>query len=148
MLLDIIKEEYVQLDIQVEDWEDAIKKSAQPLVNDLKITEEYVDKIINISKEIGPYIVITKHVALPHAPIEFGALQPAMGITRLQKPVVSGNESNDPVKYLFCMSAENSNMHLEVMSELVELLSDDDFYHILSTATDSKEILRFIKNKL
>lgn len=88
--------------------------------------------------------MITKHVALPHAPVENGALAPAMGITTLEVPVVSGNQTNDPVKYLFCMSATDSESHLQAMADLVELLSNDEFYSLLDTAKTAKEILAFI----
>lgn len=143
----MIKEEFIQLNIEAKDWEDAIRQSANPLLTGKMITAEYIDKIIEISKTIGPYIVITKHVALPHAPVENGALDAAMGITRLKIPVVSGNQANDPVKYLFCMSTKDSDSHLQSMAELVELLSDKGFYEMLAEAETPKEILTYIKAK-
>ena len=144
MLSKKIKEEFIQLNIEVTDWEEAIRQSATPLLTGKKVTAEYIEKIIEISRTIGPYIVITKHVALPHAPVENGALAPAMGITTLEVPVVSGNQTNDPVKYLFCMSATDSESHLQAMADLVELLSNDEFYSLLDTAKTAKEILAFI----
>ena len=57
---------------------------------------------------MGPYIVITKHVALPHARPEAGALESAIGIATLKHPVKFGNKDNDPVKYLFCLSATDN----------------------------------------
>ncbi|MBL1225099.1 PTS sugar transporter subunit IIA [Enterococcus sp. BWR-S5] len=145
MLSEMINEEFIQLKIEVNDWEDAVRQSAKPLIKGGKITEGYVDKIIEIAHDTGPYIVITKHVALPHAPSEFGALGLAMGITTLKKPVVFGNQANDPVKYLFCMSATDSEAHLESMAELVDLLSNESFYHLLDSAASADEILTYIK---
>lgn len=144
MLSKMIKEEFIQLNIDVTNWEEAIRQSATPLLTGNKIKAEYIDKIIEISQTIGPYIVITKHVALPHAPVENGALAPAMGITTLKTPVISGNQANDPVKYLFCMSAKDSESHLQSMAELVELLSNDEFYQMLDGAESAKEILAYI----
>lgn len=140
----MIKEEFIQLEIEATDWEDAIRKSAQPLLGGGKITTEYIEKIIETSQTLGPYFVITKHVALPHASTEYGALGLAMGITTLKTPVVSGNDTNDPVKYLFCMSARDSETHLESMAELVNLLSDRKFYQILDTARKPMDILNYI----
>ena len=140
----MIKEEFIQLGIEVGDWEEAIRKSAAPLLSGGKITAEYIEKIIETTQTLGPYIVVTKHVALPHAPTQYGALDLAMGITTLKTPVVSGNESNDPVKYLFCMSAKDSESHLESMAELVDLLSDQKFYQVLESAKEPKDILNYI----
>ncbi|MGX7262685.1 PTS sugar transporter subunit IIA [Enterococcus crotali] len=144
MLSEMIKEEFIQLNIEVADWEEAIRRSADPLLDGGKITAEYVEKIIETTQTLGPYIVVTKHVALPHAPTQYGALGLAMGITTLKTPVKSGNKANDPVKYLFCMSAKDSETHLESMAELVNLLSDQYFYQILDSAKNPMDILKYI----
>ncbi|MFD2305725.1 PTS sugar transporter subunit IIA [Enterococcus termitis] len=147
MLSDMIKKEFIQLELEVTDWEEAIRQSAAPLLNLGKITDEYVEKIIETTRTVGPYIVVTKHVALPHAPTQYGALDLAMGITTLKTPVISGNKTNDPVKYLFCMSAKDSETHLESMAELVNLLSDKEFYQVLDSAKEPQEILTYIYEK-
>ncbi|WP_375269825.1 PTS sugar transporter subunit IIA [Enterococcus sp. DIV0212c] len=144
LLSEMIKEEFIQLELEVSDWEEAIRRSAEPLLNGGKITAEYIEKIIETTRTSGPYIVITKHVALPHAPTQYGALDLAMGITTLKTPIISGNKSNDPVKYLFCMSAKDSETHLESMAELVNLLTDQKFYQLLDTAKHPADILNYI----
>ena len=70
MLSELLKEDYIQLDISVENFDEAIKASAQPLLTADVIENEYISSILSIYHEIGPYIVITKQIALPHAPIE------------------------------------------------------------------------------
>ncbi|MFD1899762.1 PTS sugar transporter subunit IIA [Enterococcus termitis] len=101
-------------------------------------------KLLKRLERLKLYIVVTKHVALPHAPTQYGALDLAMGITTLKTPVISGNKTNDPVKYLFCMSAKDSETHLESMAELVNLLSDKEFYQVLDSAKEPQEILTYI----
>ncbi|MBS6381728.1 MAG: PTS sugar transporter subunit IIA [Streptococcus sp.] len=59
MLSDLLTEDLVQLNVVASNWEDAIRKSAQPLVDNKKVTEGYVDDIIKGVNELGPYIVIT-----------------------------------------------------------------------------------------
>ncbi len=46
MLSDLLTEDLVQFDVVASNWEDAIRKSAQPLVDNKKVTEGYVDDII------------------------------------------------------------------------------------------------------
>ena len=108
MLKDLTDEKLIRLNIEAADWEEAIRKSAQPLIDEHKVKPSYVDDMITGVKENGPYIVLTKHVALPHARPESGALESAIGIATLKTPVVFGNEANDPVKYLFCLSAKDN----------------------------------------
>lgn len=67
MLKDLTDTSLIRLNIEADDWQTAIRKAAQPLVDHKKVKAAYVDEIINGVLEMGPYIVITKHVALPHA---------------------------------------------------------------------------------
>jgi len=150
MLENIIDEDFIQLNVSASNWEEAIKKAADPLVLKKVISIEYVNKIIEIAKETGPYIVIAENVALPHAPTEYGANKTAMGITVLTEPIEFGNKINDPVKYLFTFVAEDNESHLEALAELVTLLEDKVFFELLDNSTDKKEILSYInkvKNK-
>lgn len=145
MLSDLTNENLIKLKIPATNWEEAIRNSAAVLVENGKATQEYIDAMVNSTKESGPYIVITKHVALPHARPESGAKEIAIGIATLENPVVFGNEDNDPVKYVFSLSAVDNNSHLRAMSELVELLEMDEFFRTLDNAKDAKEVINFIK---
>lgn len=145
MLSNVIQKEFIQLDVEAENFEDAIVKATKPLLDSGLISIDYVNKIIEIYEETGPYIVITKNVALPHAPHEFGARGLAIGLTILRNPVKSGHEINDPVKYLFSLSSPDSHQHLESISSLVNLLSQPEFIDELSMAKDKDKVISIIK---
>lgn len=147
MLTDLTNEKLIKLKVPATNWEEAIRNSASVLVENGKATQEYIDAMVASTKENGPYIVITKHVALPHARPEAGAKEIAIGIATLENPVVFGNEDNDPVKYVFSLSAVDNNSHLRAMSELVELLDMEEFFVTLDNAKDAKEIIDFIKKQ-
>lgn len=144
MLKDLLNEELILLNIDASDWEDAIRKAAQPLVDEKKVTESYVDDIIVGVKNNGPYIVLTEHVALPHARPESGALESAIGVATLKTPIEFGNEANDPVKYLFTLSAKDSSQHLSALSELAGLFEDKGFFNLLDNSNNPKEIIEYI----
>jgi mannitol/fructose-specific phosphotransferase system IIA component (Ntr-type) len=101
--------------------------------------------MVDTAKGSGAYIVITKHVALPHARPEAGTKEIAIGIATLENPIEFGHSDNDPVKYVFCLSAVDNNSHLHAMAELVELFEMDEFFKTLDNAKDAKEIIDFIK---
>lgn len=147
MLSDLLDESLVLLDVEASDWEDAIRKAAQPLVDNKKVTPSYVDDIIKGVNELGPYIVITEHVALPHARPESGALESAVGIVTLKEPVEFGSADNDPVKYLFPLSAKDNDSHLGALQSLVELLSDPDFFAQLDSSSTPKDVVDLVHAK-
>lgn len=147
MLSEITSQDFIQLNVEAKDWKEAISKSARVMVENGKITDDYIQAMIKNTEENGPYIVITEHVALPHARPEDGALETAIGITTLKNPVVFGHELNDPVKYIFCLSTVDNNSHLRALAELVELLDDEKFYEVLGQADTSTEIIEYIAEK-
>ena len=90
------------------------------------VSDMISEKLIRIDVEAADWKEAIResaqHIALPHAPSEYGAKELAMGITVLRRPIEFGNEANDPVKYLFCLSAKDSNSHLESLAQLVDRL--------------------------
>ena len=144
MLKDLTSENLIKLNIEATDWEDAVRKAAQPLLDAGKVKQSYVDDIIVGAKESGPYFVLAQHVALPHARPEAGALESAIGIATLKTPVEFGSEANDPVKYLFCLSARNNTEHLEALADLAERLEDENFFKMLDNATGAEAVLAYL----
>lgn len=144
MLKEMTDETLIRLNIEADDWQDAIRKAAAPLVEQQKVKPSYVDEIINGVLEMGPYIVITEHVALPHARPEAGALQSAIGIATLKKPIEFGNKNNDPVKYMFTLSATDNNGHLQALAEMAGLFEEKEFFKMLDTATSPKDVMNYL----
>ena len=144
MLKDLTNEKLIRLHIHAKNWEDAIRQAAQPLIDEHKVKQEYVDDMVQGVKENGPYIVITKHIALPHARPESGTLESAIGISTLDTPIEFGNDANDPVKFLFCLSAKDNMEHLQALAELAEMFENDEFYQVLENAKNEKEIMDYI----
>ncbi|WP_018752925.1 BglG family transcription antiterminator [Paenibacillus sanguinis] len=145
MLKELVDEKLVQLKVPAQSWEEAIRKSAAVLVENNKVTQEYVDAMVNSARESGAYIVISKHVALPHARPKMGTKEMAISIATLEQPIEFGHRDNDPVKYVFALSAVDSSSHLRAMSELAELLEMEEFFELLDHAADAKKIIDFIK---
>lgn len=146
MLSDLLDEGFVQLGVEASDWEDAVTKATRPLLDAKKITPDYVEDIIAGVKDLGPYIVIAPHVALPHARPECGALESAVGVVTLKEPVEFGS-ANDPVRYLFPLSATDDDGHLGALQSLVEILSDADFFAQLDRAKTPVEVVELVKSK-
>lgn len=147
MLQESIEESYIQLDVEAENFEEAIKKSFDPLIENGAVTNKYVEAVIRIYQETGPYIVITKNIALPHAPVEDGANKLGLGFVRLKVPVVSGHKTNDPVKYLFPLSAKASNDHIELLSKLADLLSQQRFIEFLEKVSSKEEFINYFNQQ-
>ena len=69
----ILTEKTVDVKAEVQDWEEAVRAAGELLYDNGDVEACYIDNMINIVKEVGPYIVLLKGVALAHARPEQGA---------------------------------------------------------------------------
>ena len=144
-LTDMIWPEIISLDLEAATPEEAIRKTYEPMVRQHCVLPSYVEECIRTSTR---YMVITKHVALPHAKPEAGAITCGLGIGVLKTPLTFGIPENDPVKYIFALSAVNNSSHLCAMAELIHLFNDQNFYQLLDNAHSSQEVMEYIRDHL
>lgn len=144
-LSEMMHSSIMQLQVEAKDWREAIRIAGQPMIDHLYVKESYIEEIIRIMETEGPYVVITKHIALPHTKPSAGALRCGLGLTVLKEPVVFGSKEHDPIKYIFTLSAIDNESHLTAMSQLLELFNDEQFYTLLNTTDQVDDVMEYIK---
>ena len=147
-LLSMIKKEGIKVNVCANDWEDAILKVGELMVEIGVARPEYAEGMIKTVKEMGPYIVITKGIALPHARPEEGALKTALVIVKLKKPINFGNPDNDPVDILIGLTAVDKKSHIKALAQLARVLQQSDALKKLHEANTSEEIYDIIRTAL
>ncbi|POT98018.1 PTS mannitol transporter subunit IIA [Escherichia sp. ESNIH1] len=135
-----LNNEKVQYVDKVTDWKEAIQIAGLPLLNEVAISQRYIEAIIRQKEEIGPYFVIAPRIAMPHARPEEGAKALGLSVVKLAEAVVFDADENDPVDTLFMFSAPDSNSHIEMISQLAELLSDEDEMEKLFNVRSKEEL--------
>ena len=95
----MIKKEHIKSIESVQNWEEAIRIAAESLLQDQSITENYVQKMISNVREMGPYIVISNDIAIPHARPEDGVLKTAVAILKLKNRVGCRVESRRAIRF-------------------------------------------------
>lgn len=145
-LLNMMEESIIQLQVTADSWQDAIQKAGKPMVEHLFVKQSYIDEIIRIMEAEGPFVVITKHVALPHTKPSAGALRCGIGITALKNGIPFGSKEHDPIKYIFTLSAIDNERHLTAMSQLLELFNDAHFYQLLDQADSPAQVMDYIRH--
>lgn len=127
MITNYLTKDNMQHVKSVNEWEEAIKLAAKPLLKKKIIETVYIDNMIQSVLDNGPYIVLKDYFALPHAKAGEGVNEVGMSLLTLEDPIdLKGN----PVKIFLVLAAVDSSTHLEALSELSELLMDDDVYDI------------------
>ncbi|MGA8120410.1 PTS sugar transporter subunit IIA [Rouxiella badensis] len=119
---------------RVEDWRAAIRLSAAPLLSAGAISPDYVDAIFASHQQLGPYYVIAPGLAMPHARPEEGVITPGLSMLYVKQGVNFDAQENDPVYVIVMLCAINGEEHLEMISHLAELFSDEDDFQALIKA--------------
>lgn len=142
MLEDVLTDNKVLINKRADNWQEAIELAAQPLLKEGYIKSSYIEAMIEAVEEHGPYIVLGKHLALPHARPEEGVNQLGVSVATFPDGVNFGHEELDPVKIVFCLAATDSYSHLNIMKELVSLINDSEK---LEKLINSKKVEEFKK---
>ncbi|WP_188455795.1 BglG family transcription antiterminator [Virgibacillus oceani] len=146
MLKELLTESTIQLEDHVSNWEEAIKVAAKPLVTQLSITQEYVQAMIDNVKELGPYVVIAPNIALPHARPEAGVQRLGMSLLRLKESVNFSDEEKHRAQLIIVLAAIDNQTHLKALSQLTEMLSDEENVQRLIDSANTDEVLDLINN--
>ncbi|MDV2621804.1 PTS sugar transporter subunit IIA [Pediococcus acidilactici] len=135
-----LNEENIQVVDSVNDWQGAIKKASEPLLNSGAITTEYVENMIASVKKNGPYMVLADYFALMHARPGFGVNKLGMSLLVVKRPV---DLSGKPVKIFFVMAAIDNKSHLESLQRIMSVFMDEESYQIILNGRKEKIISLF-----
>lgn len=129
MALDLaeeIPEESIAVQAAAETWEDVITVAGDLLVAGGVTTAAYTDEMIETVNKLGPYIVIAPGIALAHSRPSPAVLKTGLSLATLATPVEFGSKKNDPVRLVIGLAALDHDSHLELMSTLAKLLSNQE----------------------
>ncbi|UXY08746.1 PTS sugar transporter subunit IIA [Kosakonia sp. ML.JS2a] len=143
----MIARQAIQLDHPANTPEQAILAAGNALLASDACTESYVQAMVDNFHQFGPYFVIAPGLAMPHARPEQGALTPQISFIRLRQPVAFGHSDNDPVSLVLGLSATGQDQHIQLIQQLVTLLSDEHTYHTFLHSTDAEAIFSCFTHK-
>ncbi|MFL8952222.1 BglG family transcription antiterminator [Helcococcus kunzii] len=143
-LSDILKPEFMRFEIEAKDWKESIVKSSRILFENDIIEERYTEAMIRNIEEYGPYIVVSKGVAIPHASSEEGVKKTAMSLIKLKNPVPFGVEGLDPIQYVISLSSLN-NEHFYAFFDLVNGLQNEEIKQEFISANSSSDMEKVLK---
>lgn len=126
---------------RAQDWKDAIRLSVEPLIADGLAEPRYLEGIYNNVAQNGDYIIVAPGFAIPHTRPENGALGTGFSMVKLRKSVAFS--SGEQVNLLIALVATDANAHLDMLSELTDLMMDDEVM-VRINAAESTEALKEI----
>ncbi len=142
-LSDLIPLGRIQLQHTVRDWKEAVEVAANPLIKNQFINENYVNKMIENMNHYGPYVVLSKRLALPHANSADGVNETGMSLLRLEEPVDLFGFS---IHLFVVLASWDNKQHLRALNQLTSIAKDEERLNRLIAARDQKEIAKLLKH--
>jgi len=143
VLKDLLTEKTIKLKAKASNWEEAIRIGGELLVKNDFVEPRYVDAMVRNVREMGPYIVIAPGIAMPHARPEDGVKKVCMSLVTFEEPVVFNN--NKEVKIMVSLGATDQYSHLQTLSDLMKLLSDNSYVDRILKASKIEEVIEVIE---
>lgn len=120
-LSDLLTPKRIQCGLHAEDWKSAVSQAAEILLESGDITSEFIDSTISTVCSAGPYIVISRGVALVHSAIGVGINNLAMSLSTFPDGVRFNHPLHDPVRLVFCLAPIDNESHIEALHGIIDL---------------------------
>lgn len=148
LLQDLLSEDNVSFRYPAETWEDVIRHGGQLMV-DAGFTElTYTEAMIDVVRDMGPYIVLAPGLAMPHARPEMGAKQVGAALVTLEKPIDFGSPENDPVSVAIFLCAPNKDEHIQLLTDIATLFEDEEFLDAAVNFESIEDVQSFLAEHL
>ena len=136
MLQGLLLEEDIQFEDKVENWEDAIRLVAHPLLRKGKIEESYITAMIQNVKE-----------NLPHSRPEDGVREKGMSLLKLSEPINLLDDPEHPISVFICLAASDNTTHLNALISLTKILSKKENLKALLESTTVDTVSQVLKGE-
>ena len=148
MLEDLLSEDNVSFHYPAETWEDVIRHGGQLMVDAGFIEPTYTEAMIDVVRDMGPYIVLAPGLAMPHARPEMGAKQVGAALVTLEKPIDFGSPENDPVSVAIFLCAPNKDEHIQLLTDIATLFEDEEFLDAAVNFESIEDVQSFLAEHL
>lgn len=142
MLLDYLSEDLIELQVDVNDWEGAVRAGGKLMVEAGYCEQRYIDAMVEAVSRLGPYMVLAPGIALAHGRPEDGMIKVGMSIINLATPVEFGSEINDPVSLVISFGGIDNESHVGMLQELAAFLMDENNQELLKTVKSKQTLLK------
>lgn len=136
----ILPPENVLLDLDVSSKKRAFEQAGLLFENNCSIARSTVSENLFARERLGS-TGLGHGVAVPHGRIK-GLKAPIAAFVRLTEAIPFESPDGEAVSLLiFLLMPDNvTQQHLEILSEIAEMLSDDEFRNALNSETDAHQV--------
>lgn len=135
----------IKLNVQVADKWEAVRLAGQLLVDAGHAEEGYVAKMIEREQALSTYM--GSGLAIPHGTNEAKAMIKSTGLSVLQIPAGVDFGGDEPAVLVVGIAAQNGE-HMDILTAVAMVCSDEDNMERLRTAQSAEEIVSIFESEM
>ena len=137
---DVLTKENIELGVELDSQEEAIRRAGEILVRNGHVEERYIDSMFEREKSVSTFM--GNAVAIPHGTSDSKQWVEKSGLSILTVP--EGVEYGDGnIALLIIGIAGKGDEHLEILSNIAQVCSDEDNVAKIVQAETKEELLAF-----
>lgn len=141
VLADLLWPEFVRIYESAENWQEGVRKAAEPLVSAGWIQESYIEDVLAVIEEYGTYCEFFGGMLLAHAEPHENVYRPGISVAVFKEPIRVESWKKE-ITAVFVLGVVDQFSHATALSELVNNLSREEKYKRLSRLESAEEIYR------
>lgn len=141
MIKDILTKDVVLTGVYVNDWRNAVRTCGKLLADAHKITEQYIESMIETVEKFGPYMILLPGIAMFHGRPDEGVNKICLSLVTFREEVSFKEFGNEGIRAAFAFGATDENSHMEVLREMALLLQDEIFTDLLRNQGSKAQIM-------
>lgn len=137
---DILTKDNIELGVKLDSQEEAIRRAGELLVQNGHVEEKYIDSMFEREKSVSTFM--GNAVAIPHGTSDSKQWVEKSGLSILTVP--EGVDYGDgEIAMLIIGIAGKGNEHLEILSNIAQVCSDEENVAKIVQAESKDELLAF-----
>ena len=142
-LQDIFKNTSVNIVDEETNWMDAMYIAGQPLVSTGLIKEAYIEDIIDVINELGPYAECQKGILLAHAKPQNNVNEICLSVAHFKIPIYMEKWDKN-IDTVFILAVTDYKSHANALVELISNLSKAEVMSKLDTCKTPQQLYDLI----
>jgi transcriptional antiterminator len=143
-LIDLLELNNILFHERASKWQEVVLLASRPLLNAGHIEERYINAMVDVIIEHGPYMAFAPGVLLLHAKPTDGVNTLCLSLLILEQSIFFGESIANPIDIVFVLGAVDNHAHLSALFELSELLQTPTFLHDLRGSKNPFDVLRTV----
>ncbi|MEC0372254.1 PTS sugar transporter subunit IIA [Paenibacillus chibensis] len=141
--MSILSADQIRLNVKVNDKFEAIRMAGQMLVDAGHVDQDYIEKMIERENALSTYM--GSGLAIPHGTNEAKGMIKSTGLAVLQIPGGVDFGGDEPAVLVVGIAAQNGE-HMEILTSVAMVCSDEDSMESIRTAKSAEEILNIFES--